>query len=114
MHDVRERGDDAGIDGYLRYLAGSDCFVLEPAAGGVRNVAVWPPGTTVWMDGADVAGVTVPDHDPIATGSRVTGGGGYANAGTSDTDLPDVPAECLSGGGEFAFLHVISAVTPPS
>lgn len=117
VHDVRKRGDDAGIEGYVRYLSDADCFVLESTADGaegVRNVVVWPPGTEIWMNGEEVAGVTVPERDPIVLGSRVTGGGGYANANTSEIDLPEVPADCLSGGGEFALLHVISAVTPPS
>jgi len=115
VHDVR-RGDDAQIDGYLRHLADADCFVLEPDAttgpDGMRNVAVWPPDTKVWRDGGQVAGVYVPDREPIAIGSRVVGGGGYANPSTSDLDLPDVSPDCLTGGGEFAMLHTITSVTP--
>jgi hypothetical protein len=117
VHDVRDRADDAKLDGYVRYLDDADCFVLDSTAdgsGGVRNVAVWPPGTKVWKKGPEVAGVEVPDWDPIAVGSRVTGAGGYANPGTSDMDLPEVATDCLGSGGEFAMIHVISAVTPPS
>ncbi|WP_143049962.1 hypothetical protein [Asanoa ishikariensis] len=113
VHGVQGRSDDAQIDGYVRYLDDADCFVIEAAAGGGRNVAVWPPGTTVWMDGVAVAGVDVPDRDPIAIGSRLTGGGGYANPDTTDLDPPEVAADCLSGGGEFALIHAISTVTPP-
>ncbi|MFY1696865.1 hypothetical protein [Solwaraspora sp. WMMA2101] len=116
VHDVRRGGDDAQIDGYLRHLADADCFVLEPDAAtgpdGMRNVAVWPPGTTVWRDGGQVAGVEAPGREPIAIGSRVVGGGGYANPSTSDLDLPDVSPDCLTGGGEFAMLHTIVSVTP--
>ncbi|GAA1897083.1 hypothetical protein GCM10009687_78150 [Asanoa iriomotensis] len=114
VHDVRGRADDAEISGYVRYLADADCFVLDSAAdgtGGVRNVAVWPPGTTVWMKDAQVAGVEVPDRDPIALGSRLTGGGGYANPDTSELELPEVATDCLSNDGEFAMIHVISAVS---
>ncbi|MDG4826433.1 hypothetical protein O7635_31675 [Asanoa sp. WMMD1127] len=106
VHDVRGRGDDAAVDGYVRYLEGADCFVLEAVGGGgVRNVAVWPPGTTVWLRGGAVAGVRVPDRDPIALGGRVTGSGGYANPTTSELDLPAVAPDCLSGGGEFVMVH---------
>jgi len=115
VHDVRGGGDDAQIDGYLRYLADADCFVLEPdtttGPDRMRNVAVWPPDTTVWRDGGQVAGVDVPGREPIAIGSRVVGGGGYANLSTSDLELPDVPPDCLTGGGEFAMLHTIVNVT---
>ncbi|MFF5076224.1 hypothetical protein ACFY36_04180 [Actinoplanes sp. NPDC000266] len=116
VHDVRDRSDDAKVDGYVRYLGDADCFVLDATAdgaSGTRNVAVWPPGTKVWKKGTEVAGVEVPDRDPIAVGSRVTGAGGYANPTTSDTELPKVAADCLSTGGEFAMIHVISAVAPP-
>jgi len=116
VHDVRDRADDAKLDGYVRYLDDADCFVLDSTAdrNGVRNVAVWPPGTKAWKKGTEVAGVEVPDRDPIAVGSRVTGGGGYSNPDTSDMDLPKVAADCLGNGGEFAVIHVISAVTPSS
>lgn len=114
VHDVRGRSDDAQVDGYLRYLDDADCFVLDATTGSGRHVAVWPPGTKAWMNGAEVAGVRVPDRDPIAIGSRLTGAGGYANPTTSDLDLPEVAADCLGAGGEFAMIHVISAVTPPS
>ena len=43
----------------------------------------------------------------------MTGAGGYANPVTSDLDLPEVAADCLSGGGGFAMIHVIATVTPP-
>lgn len=116
VHDVRRGGDDAQIDGYLRHLADADCFVLEPDAttgpDGMRNVAVWPPGTKVWRDGGQVAGVDVPRREPIAIGSRIIGGGGYADPSTSNLDLPDVSPDCLTGGGEFAMLHTITSVTP--
>jgi hypothetical protein len=116
VHDVRRGGDDAQIDGYLRHLADADCFVLEPDAttgpDGMRNVAVWPPGTKVRRDGGQVAGVYVPGREPIAIGSRVVGGGGYANPSTSNLDLPDVSPDCLTGGGEFAMLHAIASVVP--
>ena len=116
VHDVRNRSDAAKVEGYVRYLADADCFVLDSTAdrNGVRNVAVWPPGTKAWKKGPEVAGVEVPDRDPIAVGSRVTGGGGYSNPDTSDMDLPKVAADCLGNGGEFAVIHVISAVTPSS
>ncbi|XVU29533.1 hypothetical protein ACQPZJ_21390 [Actinoplanes sp. CA-054009] len=114
VHDVRDRSDDAKVDGYVRYLDDADCFVLDSTADGTRHVAVWPPGTEVWKKGTEVAGVEVPDRDPIAVGSRVTGAGGYANPATSDTELPEVAADCLGRGGEFAMIHVISAVSPPS
>ncbi|WFE25848.1 hypothetical protein O7623_21085 [Solwaraspora sp. WMMD791] len=116
VHDVQGGGDDAQIDGYLRHLADADCFVLEPdvttGPDGMRNVAVWPPGTKVWRDGGQVTGVDVPGREPIAIGSRVVGDGGYANPSTSDLDLPEVTPECLTGGGEFAMLHTIVSVTP--
>ncbi|SNT58631.1 hypothetical protein SAMN05421812_11134 [Asanoa hainanensis] len=112
VHGVQGRSDDAGVDGHVRYLEEADCFVLDSA--GVRNVAVWPPGTKVWLDGARVAGVEVPDRDPIAIGSRLTGGGGYANPATTEIELPEVAADCLRGGGEFVSIHVISAITPPA
>jgi len=114
VHDVQDRADDAEVSGYVRHLAEADCFVLDSTAdgsGGVRNVAVWPPGTKVWMKDAEVAGVEVPDRAPIAVGSRLTGGGGFANPDTSELDLPEVAADCLSDGGEFAMIHVISAVS---
>ncbi|WP_203716299.1 hypothetical protein [Asanoa siamensis] len=111
VHDVRGRGDDALITGSVGYLADADCFVIESA--GVRHVAVWPPDTEAWVTGTEVAGVRVPDREPIAIGSQLTAGGGYTNPTASgDLDLPEVPAECFGGGGEFALIHVITAVTP--
>jgi hypothetical protein len=115
VHDVgSDRSDDVGIDGYVRYLDDADCFVLESTAGGVRHVAVWPPGTKAWKPDATVAGVRVPDRDPIALGSRVTAAGGYANPATSEIDLPQVAADCLRSEGEFVLIQKIAAVTPPS
>lgn len=49
-----------------------------------------------------MAGVRVPDRDPIARGSRVTAAGGYANPATSEIDLPQVAADCLSGAASAA------------
>jgi hypothetical protein len=111
VHDVRGRGNDADISGYLRYLDDADCFVLESEPGAerlVRNIAVWPPGTQTWQQDGQVAGVEVPDVGAIPLGNWVSGGGGYANPTTSDIDLPEVSSHCLSGDGEFAMLHRIS------
>ena len=62
VHDVRGRSDDAQVDGYLRYLHDVDCFVLDSTT--IRHVAVWPPGTKAWRDGAEVAGVEVRTATP--------------------------------------------------
>ena len=92
VHDVGgDRSDDAGIDGYVRYLDDADCLVLESTAGGVRH-----------------------ERDPIALGSRVTAAGGYANPATSEIDLPQVAADCLRSEGEFVLIQKIATVTPPS
>lgn len=111
VHDVRWRGDEAEINGTLRYLAESGCFVLEsPPDDEIqrRYVVVWPPGTTPWHEEGGLVGVMIPWSGTIRLGDRIDGGGGYANPRTSNLDLPDVPQECLTGNGEFAMLHTLS------
>lgn len=113
VHNVQGRGDEAQVGGLLRYLDGPDCFVFESPPGVepvARSVAVWPPGTRIWWRSGRVGGVDTPVIGAIPLGSRVVGGGGSASPDTSDLDLPAVGPGCLTGGGEFAMVHVISAV----
>jgi hypothetical protein len=115
VHTVRGGGDDAEIGGYLRYLAEAGCLVLESDPGAeqlTRHVVVWPPGTEPVQDLDELVGVNVPDVGMVRLGDWVSGGGGYDNPDTSEVDLPEVPAACLVGGGEFAALHAITSTTP--
>lgn len=115
VHDVTGQGSDAEVGGFLRYLEGADCFVLEPAPDAdppIRNVPVFPPGSVVRQQGGQVAGVEVPGLGTVPLGDWITGGGGYANPDTTDRDLPSVAPECLSDDGELAFLHVVDDSSP--
>lgn len=115
VHDVTGQGNDAEIGGFLRYLEDADCFVLERDRGAeppVRHVPVFPPGSVVWQRDGQVSGVEVPGAGAVPLGDWLTGGGGYASPDTTDRDLPSVAPECLSGGGEFAFLHVVAGSGP--
>lgn len=110
VHDQRGAVNDAEIEGYLRFLDDAQCFVLESALTDSRqilHVPVWPSGAQPIREGDAVAGVLVPDVGEIRVGDWVEGGGGYVNAAISDQELPAVPPDCLSGGGEFARLDVI-------
>lgn len=110
VHDERGSGNDAEIEGYLRFLDQARCFVLESAPVGgeqIRHVPVWPSGAQPIREGDAVVGVLVPDVGEIRVGDWVAGGGGYVNPATSDQDLPALPSDCLSSGGEFARFDVI-------
>ncbi|MGH3682495.1 MAG: hypothetical protein ACRDT2_19865, partial [Natronosporangium sp.] len=110
VHNQRGSGDDAEIEGYLRFLDHARCFVLESALtddSQIRHVPVWPSGAQPIREGDAVVGVLVPDVGEFRVGDWVSGGGGYVSPGTSDQELPDMPADCLSGGGEFARFDVI-------
>jgi hypothetical protein len=116
VHNVQGPGDDAGIRGRLRCLDDADCFVLESPPGTepvARSVAVWPPGTRIWRQRGQVAGVDTPVIGAIPLGSLITGGGGSASPDTSELELPEVAPSCLTGGGEFTMLHRITEVHRP-
>lgn len=111
-------GGDALIIGELRYIEGAQCFVLEneiPATGDDeepqidRNVVVWPQGTQpVGGDGVS-PGVEVPGYGAIIAGEWIKAGGDYVSPGESDTDLPDVSAECSSSpAAEFVVIDRIA------
>lgn len=111
VHDVRWRSYDAEINGTLRYLDKSGCFVLEAPSRVEPErllVVVWPPGTTPWHEGGALVGVMIPWSGIVRLGDRIDGAGGYENLRTSKLDLPDVPEECLAGDGSFAMLHTLS------
>lgn len=115
VHDVRGGAEEAEINGYLRHLAGPGCLVLESEPDAeqlARNVVVWPPGSEPVEESGVLVGVDVPGFGLVRVGDWVSGGGGYHHPDTSEVDLPEAPAECLVGGGEFAALHEIGTAGP--
>jgi len=88
-------GEDALIEGYVRYLDSLDCWVLVAVPGsGFRQVLVWPMDSDpapIENDG-QVVGVTV-DGTDINLGEwlKVRGGG----RDPVDVDAPDIAEECF-------------------
>jgi len=105
VHDYHDSGMEAEITGYLRYIEGGRCFVLEQEGDQkTRNVAVWPSGSEpVRQDGA-LVGVNVPGFGTVVTGQWLKAGGGYVDPGMNVEKVPDVAPECLSAGGEYAIM----------
>ena len=78
------------MSGTVRYDAQHGCFLLD--GDGSSYPVVWPAGAGGVPEGP---GVQLPEGLIVTVGDRVSGGGGFHQAGEESLARFDIPAECL-------------------
>jgi hypothetical protein len=94
-----EGGELALIQGVVRFDPLANCFFVGDAP------VVWPPGTTLSDDGAEL---TLSDGTTIGVGDRIRSAGGFAGGEAAPRFA--IPESCLNTPVNIAFLNLTQPI----